>query len=107
MTITETLRPEVVADRQIAAAWAAFYTARRPGDSLYRQAKSYRQYASWYPKRRDDYLAQAKDAETRAEAAYDAAEPLRIAAGNLDRALYKGWQRFFLVDLDQSKPEPI
>ena len=97
MTTTETLRPEVVADRQIAAAWAAYYEARRPGERLLKKAADAQRNADWFPSRREQYENDAKDYAEKARTALAGVAPLMHAAIALDKDLYTGWQRFFLV----------
>lgn len=96
-TTTETLRPEVVADRQIAAAWATYYEARRPGERLLKKAADAQRNAGWFPSRRAQYENDARDYAEQARTALATVAPLMHAAIALDKALYTGWQRFFLV----------
>lgn len=88
MQDTDTLRPEVVADRQIAAAWAEFYRAQSKADSLRRDAEASRRW--------DTDEAHARRVE-QARLARAEAQRLSDAAETLEEQLYTGWSRFFLV----------
>jgi hypothetical protein len=84
-------------DEAIAAAWAAYWAAIAPADQLDTKLAEARRIL----KRRPDapyYAKRITELDEQIAAIYAAAEPLRLAALNLDAKLYTGWQRFFLVE---------
>ncbi|AWY06694.1 hypothetical protein SEA_ZETA1847_60 [Microbacterium phage Zeta1847] len=103
-TMTNTTRTAEIAaareaDTRIAAAWAAYYEVADKAKTLRSEARRLRKnlghfaanVAASRTKRADEY-------DARAEAIDAEALPLREAAVELDRELYKGWTRFYLVE---------
>lgn len=100
MNRSEEIAKAVEADTQIAAAWNAYYDARLPLDRLVKNLKRAEDSVKRYAARGDNdpVLAQNvtyyadKVAAIRAEL-----KELRFAAEELNRKLYTGWTRFYLV----------
>lgn len=94
-------------DTKIAEAWAAYHTATAPVDALRREIveikktlKRRTQYSANFINSQDGiyYTEKLAKAEAAIPAIYAAAEPLAKIAHEMDRDLYEGWQRFFLVE---------
>lgn len=111
MTSTSTRSAQIAEARRIdtaiAAKWNEYYTALRPIDALQKEAAE----AKKTIKRRSSYgrnfegspdhqyyLGKIEKAELTIANLFAAAEPIAEAARQMDRDLYTGWQRFYLVE---------
>lgn len=82
------------ADEKIAAAWAVYWEAMKPIEDAAQGIRK-RLRSTRSP---EVYEARIVEAEARIAAARPAADSAREAARALDKALYRGWQRFYLVE---------
>lgn len=86
------------ADTRIAAAWAKFYEVNDKALALLASArKSEKALAQYSATMRPTIEARIERQREQAAAIEAEAAPLRDAANALDKELYKGWTRFFLV----------
>lgn len=86
-------------DTRIAAAWNEFHAINDKAVALTKSAAQSRRSLNHYPSSTRERIEAriARDEEKAAEYRAEA-EPLREAAIELDKELYTGWNRFFLVE---------
>jgi hypothetical protein len=89
------------ADETIATEWDKYWTAVEPIAALRSQINQDRKMADYYwdrADRRARYEEKVQAGTARIEAIRAEAEPLKEAAIALNKELYQGWTRFFLVE---------
>lgn len=99
-TRTDEIAANRAADEQIAAAWATYYTEADKIKSLAKAIKDNEYMIGFYAKNANQLARvteRATELAAKLEATESAAAELRKAAIDLDKALYTGWTRFFLV----------
>lgn len=94
-------------DTAIAAKWGEYHAAIQPVDALRREAadakkaiKRRSSYGRGFEGSPDHqyYLGKIEQADAKVAELFAAAEPIAEAARTMDRDLYTGWQRFYLVE---------
>lgn len=87
------------ADTRIAEAWNAFHAVNNKAVALRKSAaKSKKVLGQYPPVSRERIAARIEREESQAAEFAAEAAPLREEAINLDKELYTGWNRFFLVE---------
>lgn len=87
------------ADTRIAEAWGEFHAVNDKAVTLAKSAAKTKKVLGQYPPAsRERIAARVAREEEQAAAFREEAAPLRQAAVDLDKELYTGWNRFFLVE---------
>lgn len=100
MTRTAEIAAAREADTRIAAAWEQYWTAMAPADQARKDIKSAQKMVAYYgtaSREGQRYVERIATLEAKHAELLAAAEHLRVAAIALNKELYKGWSRFFLV----------
>lgn len=88
-------------DTRIAAAWELYWTAMKDVEALESRVEStenmLRHYYGPNSSQHERYTEKLAGLQKQLEEAIKTAEPLRVAAVQMDKDLYEGWSRFFLV----------
>jgi hypothetical protein len=98
-TRTAEIKAARAADEKIAAAWDTYWTAMSTTRTWVEQKKhsTKRLRYARTAEGRTIYEAEIKEAEAKIAEIAQEARPLADAARELDRSLYTGWTRFYLV----------
>lgn len=87
------------ADTRIAEAWEAYHKIADKASALYKSAMKTRNSLGQYSATTRERLLPRIDKQfAERDRLLEEAAPLRAAAEKLDKELYKGWNRFFLVE---------
>jgi hypothetical protein len=87
------------ADTRIAETWNAYYDIRDQAAALYKSATKTRKTLGQYSATARERLIPRIDAQFKeSDRLLEEAAPFRVEAEKLDKELYKGWNRFFLVE---------